>query len=163
MNVTGHDADFALTRRNDAGAVGSDQTRLVLLQQGRLDPDHVLGGDAFGDADGQANFGFHGVNDGLGGKRWRHIDDGGIGASRLTCLSHRVEHGQAQLGVGLAALAGRDAADHLRFDAELFAISDRLSRVERSLLSSEALDNQLNLFCVKRQSLSCVIIPLCSL
>lgn len=83
MDVTGHDTDLALLGGDDAGAVGADKSGLVLLDQGRFDSDHVLGGDTFSDADGKGNFGFDGIKDGVGGELGRDVDDGSVGTSSL--------------------------------------------------------------------------------
>ena len=139
MNVTGHDTDFALARCDDTRAVWTDKTSFVLLDQGGLDADHVLGGDALGDADGETDLGLHGVNDGLGGEgRW-DVDDGGIGIGRLLGLGDGVEDGQVQLGVLLASLLWRHTTNYL------CSISDGLFRVESSLFTSETLNNNLNI------------------
>ena len=47
VDVAGHDADLAGAGGDDAGAVGANQTGLALAEQGVLDLDHVLLGNAW--------------------------------------------------------------------------------------------------------------------
>ena len=51
VDVTGHDADLALTWLDDSGAVRPDESGLVLALDHRLYLDHVECGDTLGDAD----------------------------------------------------------------------------------------------------------------
>ena len=111
MHGTGHDADLAGTGRDDARTVRSDQHGLRLAQHG-LDLQHVKHRDTLGDAHNQPDAGGGGLEDRIGGKRGRHVDHGGISAGGEHGLAHGVEHRQPE--VGLASLAGRDAADQLR-------------------------------------------------
>ena len=83
MDVTGHDADLALLGRDDARAVGTDESGFVLLDESRLDSDHILGGDTFSNTYSKRNFGFDGVKDGVGGEFWGNVDYGSIGTSSL--------------------------------------------------------------------------------
>jgi len=83
MDVAGHDTDLALLRRDDTGAVGADESGLVLLDESRLDTDHILGGDTFSNANGKRNFGFDGVKDSVRGEFWGNVDHGSVGASSL--------------------------------------------------------------------------------
>lgn len=53
VNVTGHDANFAFARLDDARAVRSNETRLVLTHETVLHLDHVQLRDSLGDADNQ--------------------------------------------------------------------------------------------------------------
>lgn len=52
VDVTGHDTDLALLRRDDTRAVGTDESGLVLLDESRFDTNHILSGDTFSNADG---------------------------------------------------------------------------------------------------------------
>jgi hypothetical protein len=69
VDVARHDADLDLVGRDRARAVGAQQQRL-LAAGGFLGLhlvahlEHVLDGDAFGDADGQVQVGFHRFPDG---------------------------------------------------------------------------------------------------
>ncbi|KAJ8554601.1 hypothetical protein ON010_g9882 [Phytophthora cinnamomi] len=117
VDVAGHDAHLALTGLDDAGAVGADEARLVLVAQVPLDLDHVLLRDALGDGHDQRDLGLDGLNDRRGAERRRHVDDRRVGARLLLGLCHRVEHGQAQILLGIFArrylLAGEALADDL--------------------------------------------------
>src|SRR5262245_950908 len=125
-----HDADLALARRDDAGAVRADQTGIGTAKRA-LDLDHVEHGHAFGDADDEGDGGVDRLEDGIGGVGGRDIDHARIGAGRRGGLAHRVEDREAEMGG--AALARRHAADHAR------AVSDRLLGMERALRAGEAL------------------------
>lgn len=83
VDVTGHDTDLALLGGDDAGAVGADESGLILLDESRLHSDHILGGDTFSNADGERDFGFDGIEDGVGGEFGRNVDNGSIGTSSL--------------------------------------------------------------------------------
>eukprot|EP00050_Salpingoeca_kvevrii_P006215 m.288062 g.288062 ORF g.288062 m.288062 type:complete len:325 (+) comp11893_c0_seq1:162-1136(+) len=131
VNVAGHDANLAGARLDDAGAVGADEARLVLADEGVLDTDHVLLGNALGDADGKGNFSLDGLHNGGTSKLGRDVDDSGIGVGLLHSLLHRGKDGQAEvLGAGLG---GGDAADHVG------AVLNGLLAVEGALLASKAL------------------------
>ena len=88
MDVAGHDADLAGFRGDHAGAVGPDQPRLAAGQRA-LDPHHVQHRDALGDADDERDLGIDRLEDGIGGKRRRHVDRARIGAGRLRRLRRR--------------------------------------------------------------------------
>src|SRR6185312_8765301 len=134
MDVARHDADLAFTGRDHAGAIGADQPRLGARER-TLHFDHVQHRNAFGDANDQRDLRIDGFQDGVGGERRRHIDGGRIRADFLFRLAHRVEHGQAQMG--LAAFARRGAAHHLG------AIGDGLFGMEGPLRASKALADDL--------------------
>ena len=57
--VAGHDSNFALIRLDNSGAVGTNQSGLLLLVQDVLHSDHVLLGYSIGYANHQWNFIFH--------------------------------------------------------------------------------------------------------
>eukprot|EP00053_Salpingoeca_punica_P004421 m.49049 g.49049 ORF g.49049 m.49049 type:complete len:346 (-) comp12788_c0_seq1:3-1040(-) len=135
VDVTRHDADLALARLDDARAVGANQARLVLAHKGVLHTDHVLLRDALRDADGERDLSLNRLHDGGSGVRRRHIDDRGRRAGGLLGLRHRGKDRQAE--VGLARLAGGDAADHVR------AVVDGLLGVEGALLARQALADDL--------------------
>lgn len=83
VDVTGHDTDLTLLGGDDAGAVGADKSGLVLLDQCGFDSDHILGRNTFSDADGEGNFGFDGIEDGVGSELGWDVDDGSVGTSSL--------------------------------------------------------------------------------
>ena len=68
MDVARHDADLALARRDDAGAVGTDEARLRARQRA-LHLDHVEHRDALGDADDERDLGVDRFQDRVGGDR----------------------------------------------------------------------------------------------
>src|SRR5690606_41766153 len=145
VDVAGHDADLALVRRDDAGAVGAHQAHGLALEVA-LHLHHVLDGDALGDGDDERDARLGGLHDGVGRERRRHEDHGGVGAGGLHGLAHGVEARHVDLvavraarharAVGLAleahrlaALAGAHGADHVG------AVGDRLVGVEGSGLA----------------------------
>src|SRR5688572_877879 len=133
-DVARHDADLAFVRGHHAGTVRSDEARGGAGER-PLDLDHVEDGDAFGDAHDQRDPGGNGLADRIGGAGRRHVDDGRIGAGLLARLGDGVEHWQVEMS--RAALARRDAADHLR------AIGDGLLGVKGAGLAGEALADDL--------------------
>ena len=112
------------------GQFGPMRIELGALE-GALDLHHVEDRDALGDADDELELGVDRLEDGVGGEGRRHVDRGGGGAGRLLGLGDGVEDRQAD--VGLAALSGRDAADHPG------AVGDGLLGVEGALGAGEAL------------------------
>jgi hypothetical protein len=118
VNVTGHDADLApraffVARRDDAGAVGTDETRAP-APQGRLDPGHVGDRNALGDRDHEAHARVGRFQNRVGGEgRWNENHGGQaarVGLGRPDGFLHRVKNGNT---VDVPpALARRDAADH---------------------------------------------------
>ena len=64
-----------LPRCNDAWAVGTNQTRLVLSDEPVFDANHVLLRDTLGDADNQRDFGIDGLQNGLSSAGRRDVDD----------------------------------------------------------------------------------------
>ena len=152
MNVTGHDTDFALAWCDDTGTVWSDETSFVLLDQGGLDADHVLGGDALGDADGETDLGLHGVNDGLGGEGWRDVDDGGIGLDVGGGLGNRVENGQTKML--LASLLWSHTTDNIS------AVGQGTLSVEGTLFSGKTLHQKLQKLYSKLTSHSLTLVDL---
>ena len=67
-----------LFRGNDTRAVGADQPRLALLLQRVLHADHVLLRDPLRDAHDQGHLGLHGLHDGGGRARRRHVYHRGV-------------------------------------------------------------------------------------
>src|SRR3954453_13746459 len=142
MDVSRHDADLRLARRDDAGAVRSDETRRRLARRGvarvrllqvvvRLD--HVVDRNAFRDADDQLHPGVRGFHHRVGRERRRHEDERAIRARFFARLAHAVEDRKAF--VRRAALARRHAADDLR------AVVAALNRVKGSFTSGDALND----------------------
>ena len=91
-----------------------------------LHPHHVEHRDALGDADDQRDLGVDRLADRVGGDGRRHVDRRWRRAGLLARLGDGVEDRQAE--VVRAALARRDAADHLR------AVGDRLLGMEGAVL-----------------------------
>lgn len=88
VNVSGHDADLALARLDDAWAVGTDQTRLGLTHQTMLDLDHVQLRYSLGDAHNQRHLGVEClVYSCRRSTRW-HVDDRGIGSRLISSLGN---------------------------------------------------------------------------
>ena len=135
VDVARHDADLALARGDDAGAVRADQHHARMLLQHVLDAQHVQHRDAFGDAHDHADAGIGRFQDRIGRERRRHVDHGGIGAGGVDRFTHGVEH--RQFDVGGAALPRGHAAD------DLGAVIDHLLGVEGALRAGEALDDDL--------------------
>ena len=105
MDVAGHDADLAFVRRDDTGAVGSDQPRLRARKRA-LHLDHVEHRNALGDADDQRQFGVDRLQNGVGRVGRRHVDRGGGRTGRLA----------SDLG-----LTGKQVAAFSRFLPALYA------------------------------------------
>ena len=91
VDVARHDADLALVRRDDAGAVGADQACDGACERA-LDPHHVEHRNALGDADHQRDLGGDGLEDRVRREGRRHVDHRGVGAGRIARLRHGVEH-----------------------------------------------------------------------
>lgn len=70
VDEAGHDADLALAWGDDTGAIGTDETGLGLRLEHVCYADHVVLGDAFGDADDEGDLGGDGFFD-TGGGEWR--------------------------------------------------------------------------------------------
>mmetsp|Transcript_63472 Transcript_63472/g.200752 ORF Transcript_63472/g.200752 Transcript_63472/m.200752 type:complete len:332 (-) Transcript_63472:58-1053(-) len=137
VNVAGHDPDLALARLDDARAVGANEARLGLAHHGRLDLDHVVLGDPLRDANDQLDLVLKGLQD-RGGREGRgHVDHRRIAVRALLGLSHRVEHGEAE--VSGATLLWGHATDHVG------AIGNRLLRVEGAVLAGKPLADDLSM------------------
>src|SRR6185436_18915889 len=132
----GNDAHVGLARREHARAVGADQAGGAAAQVG-VDAQHVVGGDALGDAHDELDAGVVGLEDRVGREAWRYEDHGGVGPGRLHRGPHGVEDGDA-VDV-LAALAGRDARDHVG------AVAAVVAGVKRAFAAGQAGHDELRL------------------
>ena len=137
MDVAGHDADFALARGDDAGAVWAYK-HAGRAREGGLDLEHVQDRDALGDADDHPDANVRRLEDGVGGEGGRDIDHGGVGAGLLDGIVDRVEDRAVEV-LG-AALAGGHAPH------QVGAVGDGLFAMEGTLLASEALTNDPGVF-----------------
>ena len=88
-------------------------SRVLLPFHGAFHFDHVVDGNAFGDADDQIEAGIDAFQNGVGGKRRRNEDGRSGGAGLLHGLGDGIED-RDFVFEELAALAGRDAGDDLR-------------------------------------------------
>ncbi|EJK61929.1 hypothetical protein THAOC_17492, partial [Thalassiosira oceanica] len=132
VDVPRHDPDLALARLDDAGAVGADEARLAArLEEGLLHADHVLLRHALGDGHDQRYLRLDRVEDRGRAEGGGHVDDARVRLDGGHGVGDRVEHGQVE--VGLPALPGGDAPDHVG------PVLDGLGRVEGPLLAREAL------------------------
>src|SRR3954468_22528916 len=128
------DAHVGLARRQDARAVGADQSGPRALQV-REHAQLVVGRDALGDRDDQRDAGVGGLEDRVGGEARRHEDHRDVRAGLGDRVAERVEHRDA-LDV-LPGLAGGDAGDDVR------PVVLVVERVERTLAPGDAGDDQL--------------------
>ena len=92
------------------GTVGPDQPRFGFAEHAPH-LDHVVGGNAFGDADDQRQPSVFCLQNGVGGKGRGHEDHRGVGARGGNRLGHGVEDGPAL--VHGPALARRYSAHYL--------------------------------------------------
>ncbi len=134
MDVPRLNANLALTRRDHTRAVRPDQahTQLVALD---LNLEHIQCRNAFGDADDELDPTESRFEDRVLAERRRHVDHRGVSTGGLNGLPNGIEYRQTE--VHGAALARRDAADHLR------AVGNGLLGVEGTLRAGEALANDL--------------------
>ena len=150
VNMAGHDADFSaavVAGGDDAGAVRTNQSNTRTVVDERHGFHHVKCRNAFGDADHNA-FALDGIkgvsslHDGLPGEGRRDVDDGGIRIGGFDGFKHRVPHwkGLTLKVDGLTAFSGCASAD------DVGAVLDHLVSVEHSLLSSDALHEDLCVF-----------------
>src|SRR5258708_22374447 len=134
MYVSGHDADLALTRRDDSRTVRPDQPRLAFELAIFVGADHVEHRNSFGDADNQRHLGVQLFHDRVRRERWRNEDDGSVRSGFVLGFLHRIED-RPSLMRG-AALSGSHAADNLR------AVSGSALGVESAFASGDALNDQ---------------------
>ena len=86
VDVPGHDADLALARLDDTGAVRTDQTRLRLALHDVLHAEHVVLGNSLGDAHDQRDLRSHSLQNGGSSTAGRHVDDGSVSIRSLLGL-----------------------------------------------------------------------------
>ncbi len=132
VNVSGHDADFALTGGDDAGAVRPDQAGFIALVEALAHFGHIPDGDAFGDANDEWDFGFDGFENRVGGEGGWHVDDGYVGSVLLDGFGYGVADGDAVFP-DLSAFAGGDSGD------DVGAVINALACVEGAGLTGDAL------------------------
>ena len=77
-----------------------------------LDGDHVVDGNALGDADDEGNFGGNALDDGVGRAGRGDEDDADIGTGAAHGFGHGVEDGDALEGIA-AFEGGVDAGDEV--------------------------------------------------
>ena len=113
MNVSRHDADLRLARRDDAGTIRTDETRAIaVLRQEVVRANHVVDGDSFSDANDQFNAGVGRFHHRVCGERRRNKDQRTVRSLFFARLGDCVEDGETLMR--RAAFARRDAADDLR-------------------------------------------------
>src|SRR5712691_9595440 len=100
-NVAGDDPDLALARRDEPGAVGTDQARAALVQI-RQDARHVQHRDALRDAHDERNGGVRSLEDRRGGDRGRDVDHGCVRLGLAYRVGDGVEHRDRAVAAGNA-------------------------------------------------------------
>src|SRR5690606_27172940 len=125
-----HDADLAFARRDDAGAIRTDQPAVVVAEH-LFDAHHVEHRHALGDAHDELDAGVCRLQNRVRGERRGHIDHARRRAGLAHRLADRVEDRKPEMLA--AAAARRHAADDLR------AVLEALLRVERALPARDAL------------------------
>src|SRR6476619_4990269 len=132
MNVTRHDPDLGLTRRDDPGAIRSDEPRTFsILLQKIVRPHHVVDRDTFRDADDQLDAGVRRLHDRVRGKRRRHEDQRAVRSFFFARFGNGIEDREPL--VRRSAFSRRHAADDFR------SVVAALNRVECSFASGDAL------------------------
>jgi len=137
MDVSGHDPRLALSRGDDAWAIGADQPHLLPFEDSPCRY-HVANRDPFGDADCQGNAGIGRFENGVGRSRRRDEDHGNIGAGALDCLLDRVEN-RDPLDL-IPTLAGGDAGN------DLASVISALTGVVHSASAGDSLNDYLCVF-----------------
>ena len=84
VDVTGHDADFALTGSDDAGAIRPNQADL-LVAQADLGAHHVDNGNAFSDTNDELDARISGFEDRVGCAGSRDKNHRGVTAGLFAC------------------------------------------------------------------------------
>src|SRR5216684_608027 len=133
VNASGHDADFASSRRDNARAVRTDETRLLEIN-GCRDAHHFQQGNAFRDADDERQLRIGGFQNRVGRKGRRNEDHGRVRARASHRFGDGIEYGPLEVLRG--ALARSDAAYNVG------AVLDHLLRVEGAFAPGEALNDE---------------------
>ena len=132
-----HNADFALARRDDPGAVGTDQAGGTGLQI-VIDLHHIGGGNPLGDADHQLCAGVRSFHNSVSGKGRGHKNHRNTCSSRRHRIGHRVENRQT---FELLPPFTRGHPSH-----HLSAILHHLPGVEGTLPAGDSLHDYLGAF-----------------
>jgi hypothetical protein len=130
VDIAWHDADLALARSDHTWAVGADEPAAARFHDGQHSG-HVDDWNALGDCNHRLDACSNGLENRIGGERWRHEDHRGVGAGGVAGFSHRVEH--RQTSDLFTTLAWSDAADHS------CAVVEAATGVELTDLASDAL------------------------
>ena len=132
VDVSGHDADLALARRDHSRAVGADQTGFLPFHV-PLHLDHVEDGYALGDADHQIQVRIHRFHDRISGKGRGNVDDRRVGSRLFDRLLNGVKNRDALDGG--SALARSYPRNHFR------SVVQRLLGVKHPVGSGDSLRN----------------------
>ena len=95
VNVAGHDSDFAFIGLNDSRAVGANHSAHWLRTEGVLHFDHVVLGNSIRDGHNQFDFSFDCFHNCICCCGGRNVDNWGVAACCLFCLSAIFEHWKA--------------------------------------------------------------------
>src|SRR5580658_1041042 len=136
MDEARHDPDLALAWRDDSGAVRSHQAS-GRSSQYCLDPDHVIHGNALGDAHDEFDARIGRFEDRICSAGGGYIDHARGCASFPHSVLNRIEHRQAEMP--LSAAPGSNAAN------ELSAVRERSLGMESALFAGESLANHLGI------------------
>ena len=151
VDVTRHDADLQLVRRDDARAVGAQQQRLLVGLAHLVTHDqHVTHGDALGDADDQIQVGVDRFPDGIGSACGRHVDDGDGGTGLGLGFLHRAVDGNA-----LEILAGTFGIDTCHEAVLAIGIVPAHARMELAGLAGDALGDDLGVLVDQNRHCDC--------
>lgn len=126
-------------RSNDSRAVGSDQSGLILGLEHICNADHVVLWDPLGDADNERDLSLQCLLDTGSSERWWNENGRSISASCFPSLLDIRKHWLSEMLTAGLLWVG---TTH-----NVGAIFNSLSRVESSLLASEALKQDLGLLC----------------
>src|SRR6266851_8165720 len=137
VNAAGHDADFALARRNDARTIRADEACFIEVHN-RRHANHVDDGDALGDANNERDLRIGGLENRVSREGRRNENHGSIRARGFRGIGDGVEH--RALEVLRAAFSGGNAAHNIR------AVFDHLLRVKGAFAAGEALNDQARFF-----------------
>ena len=141
VDVSGHDTDLALAWLDDTGAVGANESCLVLISERSLHANHVLLWNALSDADDERHLGGDGVENGLGGEGRRNEKEIAVAVGLLSGLEDETRGNESYLldgsKDGETEVGG---AGFLRIDAtdEFGAVIHALLGVEGSLEDRKA-------------------------